>query len=239
MSTRRSATRWCSPATTATGRCCERAESPPTGVEDAAAAGDPGARDARMAGDRDRPRALRDAHPNRRAPRPGRHRESVGGRSRRRRGARGDRGGQPAQPRRRHRHRRRRARRRAGGSMSPTTTAACPASRDRRSRSDPAGSRPPARRPGAGATRGRRSTTSSIPRRARPSAPTLAHGERRGGDVPGREHRQHRSADPRGLGPGMARAARTARASGRQRRRRTLRLPSGDWPARAHGAESR
>ncbi len=49
-----------------------------------------------------------------------------------------------------------------------------------------------------------------------PVAPKLAHGERRRGDVPGCEHRQHRRADPRGGGPGVAGAAGAARAPGRQ-----------------------
>ena len=82
-------------------------KSAPRVSQTPSASDDTSARNARMAGDRDRQRASRDSHSNRRAPGSGRHRESVGRRSCRGRGARGDRGGQPGQPGRRYRHRRR------------------------------------------------------------------------------------------------------------------------------------
>ena len=59
----------------------------------------------------------------------------------------------------------------------------------------------------------------------------LAYGERRRGNVPGREHRQHRRADPRREGPGVAGAAGAARAPGGRRRHRMprRRVARGGW----------
>ena len=66
-------------------------------------------------------------------------------------------------------------------------------SRARRSRSARAGSPPRAPPCAAGATAGRPCTTSSTPPPARPCA-GLAHGQRRRGQLRGRQHRHHRGA---------------------------------------------